>query len=89
MVTDLHHFLDLPADTPIPARRLAEHLGNIVRALQGWCGGPFEQVPRRLHGVEDADRERAVDRVGLTGPVTVTPIATPEWRRSASSASSS
>jgi hypothetical protein len=32
MVTDLHHYLDLPADTPAPARRLAEHLNNIVRA---------------------------------------------------------
>lgn len=31
-VADLHHFLDLPPDTPGPARRLAEHLGNIVRA---------------------------------------------------------
>ncbi len=31
-VTDLHHFLDLPDDTPGPARRLAEHLTNIVRA---------------------------------------------------------
>jgi hypothetical protein len=32
MVTDLHHLRDLPADAPGPARRLAEHLGNIVRA---------------------------------------------------------
>jgi hypothetical protein len=32
MVTDLHHFLDLPSDTPGPARRLAEQLSNIVRA---------------------------------------------------------
>jgi hypothetical protein len=33
MVTDLHHFPDLPPDTPGPARRLAEHLlSNIVRA---------------------------------------------------------
>jgi hypothetical protein len=32
LVTDLHHFLDLPPDTPGPAHRLAEHLGNIVRA---------------------------------------------------------
>lgn len=32
LVTDLHHFLDLPPDTPDPARRLAEHLSNIVRA---------------------------------------------------------
>jgi hypothetical protein len=32
LVSDLNHFLDLPADTPGPARRLAEHLSNIVRA---------------------------------------------------------
>jgi len=32
MVTDLHHFLDLPPGTPGPARRLAGHLSNIVRA---------------------------------------------------------
>jgi len=32
MVTDLHHYLDLPADTPGPARRLAEQLSFIVRA---------------------------------------------------------
>ena|SRR5215207_1431335 len=32
LVTDLHHFLDLPPDAPGPARRLAEQLSNIVRA---------------------------------------------------------
>jgi hypothetical protein len=32
LVSDLRHFLDLPADTPGPARRLAEYLSNIVRA---------------------------------------------------------
>ena len=32
MVSDLRHFLDLPSDAPGPARRLAEHLGDIVRA---------------------------------------------------------
>jgi hypothetical protein len=32
LVADLHHFFDLPPDTPGPARRLAEHLSNIVRA---------------------------------------------------------
>jgi len=32
LVTDLHHFLDLPPATPGPARRLAEHLSSIVRA---------------------------------------------------------
>lgn len=39
MVTDLHHFLDLPADTPGPARRLAEHLSNIVRAATAGDAG--------------------------------------------------
>jgi len=32
LVADLHHFLDLPADLPGPARRLGEHLSNIVAA---------------------------------------------------------
>jgi hypothetical protein len=32
LVTDLHHFLDLPPDTVGTAQRLAEHLSNIVRA---------------------------------------------------------
>jgi hypothetical protein len=32
LVADLHHFLDLPSDTLGPARRVAEHLSNIVRA---------------------------------------------------------
>ena len=45
MVTDLHHFLDLPADTPGPARRLAEHLGNIVRAATaGDAGATWESA---------------------------------------------
>jgi hypothetical protein len=39
MVTDLHHFLDLPAATPGPARRLAGHLGNIVRAATAGDAG--------------------------------------------------
>ncbi|HSS56030.1 MAG TPA: hypothetical protein VLK79_15395 [Gaiellales bacterium] len=39
-VADLHHFLDLPPDTPGPARRLAEHLGNIVRAASAGDAGP-------------------------------------------------
>ena len=38
-VTDLHHFLDLPEDTPGPARRLAEQLGNIVRAATAGDAG--------------------------------------------------
>ena len=39
MVTDLQHFLDLPPDTPGPARRLAEHLGGIVRAATAGDAG--------------------------------------------------
>jgi hypothetical protein len=37
LVTDLHHFLDLPEGTPGRARRLTGHLSNIVRAAtDGW-----------------------------------------------------
>ena len=39
MVTDLHHLLDLPDGTPGPARRLAEHLSNIVRAASAGDAG--------------------------------------------------
>ena len=39
LVTDLHHFLDLPPDTPGPARRLADHLSNIVRAATAGDAG--------------------------------------------------
>ncbi|MDA8297494.1 MAG: hypothetical protein M0004_13090 [Actinomycetota bacterium] len=31
-VSDLRHFLDLPDDAPGPARKMADHLSNIVRA---------------------------------------------------------
>jgi len=39
MVTYLHHFLDLPAGTPGPARRLAEQLSTIVRAATAGDAG--------------------------------------------------
>lgn len=39
MVTDLHHFLGLPPDAPGPARRLADHLGNVVRAATAGDAG--------------------------------------------------
>ena len=43
MVTDLHHLLDLPEDVPGPARRLAEHLGGVVRAATaGDAGAAWE-----------------------------------------------
>jgi hypothetical protein len=45
LVTDLHHLLDLPPDTPGPARRLAEHLSNIVRtATAGDTGTAWESA---------------------------------------------
>lgn len=45
MVTDLHHYLDMPPDTPGPAQRLAEHLSNIVRAATaGDAGTAWESM---------------------------------------------
>jgi hypothetical protein len=39
MVTDLHHFLDMPCDAPGPALRLAEQLSSIVRAAAAGDAG--------------------------------------------------
>lgn len=39
LVTDLHHLLDLPRDTPGPATRLADHLSNVVRAATAGDAG--------------------------------------------------
>ena len=39
LVADLYHFLDLPEETPGPARRLAGHLSNIVRAATAGDAG--------------------------------------------------
>jgi hypothetical protein len=39
LVTDLHHYLDLPPDSPGPAMRLAEHLNNVVRAATAGDAG--------------------------------------------------
>lgn len=38
-VTDLRHFLDLSPSAPGPARRLAEHLGGIVRTATAGDAG--------------------------------------------------
>jgi hypothetical protein len=38
-VSDLRHFLDMPEDVPVPARRIAEHLTLIVRAATAGEGG--------------------------------------------------
>lgn len=51
LVSDLNHFLDLPPDTPDPARRMAGHLSAIVRAATaGDAGAAWETAlpcPRR------------------------------------------
>jgi hypothetical protein len=39
LVADLHHVLDLPPNAPGPARRLAQHLGSIVRAATAGDAG--------------------------------------------------
>jgi hypothetical protein len=45
LVTDLHHFLDLSPEAPGPARRLAEHLSDIVRAASvGEAGMGWESA---------------------------------------------
>jgi hypothetical protein len=45
MVTDLQHFLDLPVDAPGPTRRLADQLGNLVRAATaGDAGSAWESA---------------------------------------------
>lgn len=58
-VTDLQHFLGISPDAPGPARRLAEHLNNIVRAatagdaLSAWASAlPCRRRPgnRRCPG---------------------------------------
>jgi hypothetical protein len=38
-VCDLHHFLDTPEDAPGPAPRMAERVGNIVRAATAGDAG--------------------------------------------------
>lgn len=43
-VTDLSHFLDLPEDVPGPARKLAGHLGDIVRAATAGDAGTAWQT---------------------------------------------
>jgi len=56
LVTDLRHLLDLPEDTPGPARRLAQYLG-IVR---GHLSSGRSSSPRRgtrLARLIDAVRE--------------------------------
>jgi hypothetical protein len=39
MVSDLNHFLELPADTPRPARRVADQVSDLVRAATAGDAG--------------------------------------------------
>jgi hypothetical protein len=36
----VRHFLDMPEDVPVPARRMAGHLTLIARAATAGQGGP-------------------------------------------------
>ena len=54
LVADLRHFLDMPDDAPVPARRMAEHLALVVRAAtagesgQAWVSAlPCRRRPGR------------------------------------------
>ena len=61
MVTDLHHFLDLPESTPTPARRLAEQLANIVRAAT--AGDANALWPTALPCPRRPNRQRCPGRI--------------------------
>jgi hypothetical protein len=72
LVSDLQHFLDLPEDAPGPARRLAEHLGDIVRAASaGDAGTAWESaLPcRRRPGNRRCPGRMVVSRTELASPV--------------------
>ncbi|MGH9171806.1 MAG: hypothetical protein ACRD0Z_13200 [Acidimicrobiales bacterium] len=77
-VSDLRHFLDMADDAPAPARKMAEHLGSIVRsATAGKAGVAWETaLPcRRRPGKRRCPGHVAVFRADLPAPI--------EWRCSA------
>lgn len=72
MVTDLHHYLDLPEDTPGPAQRLAAHLGVVVRsATAGDVGAarPSALPCRRRPGHRPCPGRIVVLRAEAKGPI--------------------
>ena len=74
-VSDLRHFLDIPDDAPGPARKMAEHLGFVVRAATaGEAGAPWVSALtcRRRPGNRPCGGHIAVFRAHLPAPI--------EWR---------
>lgn len=72
LVADLHHFHDLPPDVPGPARRLAQHLGNIVRAASaGDTATAWESaLPCRLRPANRAcTGQMIVTRAAVEAPI--------------------
>lgn len=72
LISDLHHFLGLPEDAPGPAHRLAEHLGDIVRAASaGDAGTAWESaLPcRRRPDNRRCPGRMVVSRTELAKPI--------------------
>jgi len=71
-VSDLRHFLDLPDDSPGPARRMADHLASVVRAATAAkAGTPWESALRcqRRPGHQACPGHIAVFRADLPAPI--------------------
>jgi hypothetical protein len=79
-VSDLRHFLDIPEEAPGPARKMAEHLGFVVRAATaGTAGAPWVSALtcRRRPANRPCAGHIAVFRADLPAPI--------EWRCTACS----
>jgi hypothetical protein len=75
LVADLRHFLDIPDEAPGPARKMAEHLGFVIRvATAGEAGAPWVSALtcRRRPANRPCAGHIAVFRAALPAPI--------EWR---------
>jgi hypothetical protein len=71
-VSDLRHFLDMPDDAPGPARRMADHLGSVVRAATAGKAGTAwvsALTCRRRPGNCPCPGHIAVFRADLPAPI--------------------
>jgi hypothetical protein len=71
-VSDLRHFLDMPDDAPGPARKMAEHLGFVVRAATAGDAGTAWVTAltcRRRPGNRPCKGHLAVYRADLPAPI--------------------